>query len=95
MAVLDKEKFNEAIRAVVGDSPDDAGLEFLTNMNDTYENRCKSTQDVRDEMKQLDDSWRKRYADAFNKPIEKPKDTEEDRAESITISDLFTVKERR
>ena len=37
MPALDREQFNAAIRGVVGESPDDAGLEFITNMNDTFD----------------------------------------------------------
>lgn len=95
MPALDREQFNAAIRGVVGESPDDAGLEFITNMNDTFDSLSQSTEQIRDEMKQLDDDWRKRYADAFNRPLEKQKPTEAERAETITINDLFTVKERR
>lgn len=95
MPALDREQFNAAIRGIVGESPDDAGLEFITNMNDTFDSLSQSTEQIRDEMKQLDDDWRKRYADAFNRPLEKAKPTEAERAETITINDLFTVKERR
>ena len=94
MPALDREQFNAAIRGIVGDAPDDAGLEFITNMNDTFDSLSQTTEQVRGEMKQLDESWRKRYADAFNKPIEKPKPTDEERAESLTIEDLFIKKER-
>lgn len=95
MPALDREQFNAAIRGIVGESPDDAGLEFITNMNDTFDELSRTTEQVREEMKQQDDDWRKRYADAFNRPIEKKKPTEAERAESITINDLFTIKERR
>ena len=95
MPALDREQFNAAIRGVVGESPDDAGLEFITNMNDTFDELSRTTEQVREEMKQQDDEWRKRYADAFNRPLEKAKPTEAERAETITINDLFTVKERR
>ena len=95
MPALDREQFNAAIRGVVGESPDDAGLEFITKMNDTFDSLSQSTEQIRGEMKQLDDEWRKRYADAFNRPLEKAKPTEAERAETITINDLFTVKERR
>ena len=95
MPALDREQFNAAIRGIVGESPDDNGLAFITDMNDTYDELSRTTEQVREEMKQQDDEWRKRYADAFNRPVEKSQPTKAERAKSITISDLFTMTERR
>ena len=95
MPALDREQFNAAIRGIVGESPDDNGLQFISDMCDTFDELSRTTEQVREEMKQQDDDWRKRYADAFNRPLEKAKPTEAERAETITINDLFTVKERR
>ena len=95
MPALDREQFNAAIRGIVGESPDDNGLAFITDMNDTYDELSRTTEQVREEMKQQDDEWRKRYADAFNRPVEKSQPTKAERAKTITISDLFTMTERR
>ena len=95
MPALDREQFNAASRGIVGESPDDNGLAFITDMNDTYDELSRTTEQVREEMKQQDDEWRKRYADAFNRPVEKSQPTKAERAKSITISDLFTMTERR
>lgn len=95
MPALDREQFNAAIRGIVGESPDDNGLQFISDMNDTFDELSRTTEQVREEMKQQDDEWRKRYADAFNRPVEKAKPTQAERAENITINDLFTIKERR
>ena len=95
MPALDREHFNAAIRGIVGESPDDNGLQFITDMNDTFDELSRTTEQVREEMKQQDDEWRKRYADAFNRPVEKSKPTEAERAKTISINDLFTMTERR
>ena len=95
MPALDREQFNAAIRGIVGESPDDDGLKFISDMNDTFDELSRTTEQVREEMKQQDDEWRKRYADAFNRPIEKAAPTKAEHAKSVTISDLFTMKERR
>ena len=95
MPALDREQFNAAIRGIVGESPDDDGLKFISDMNDTFDELSRTTEQVREEMKQQDDEWRKRYADAFNRPLEKGPQSKADHAKSVTISDLFTMKERR
>lgn len=96
MSKLTKEEFMNALKKRIGDSTTDEDLNFLQNMNDTYDELEKASQDTTDWKKKYDEndaSWRKRYKETFfNKPDENYDDgkNDNDKAEKpLTYESLF------
>lgn len=99
MAVRTREEITNLINERITGT-DDATLELIGDLTDTladYDNRLV---DADTRYNDLDKSWRTRYRDRFlsggnpnPKPPETPNsepETPENRAETITIDDLFT-----
>lgn len=95
MPVLNRDDFLNTVRNFVGETPDDTGLEILQNMTETFDSLSGDTHvDWKEKYEQNDKDWRKKYADAFNQPLELDhEETADERAASIRIKDLFTRKE--
>ena len=96
MSKLTKEEFMNALRTIIGDSTADEDLNFLKDMNDTYDELEKASQDTTDwktKYEENDASWRQRYKDTFfNKPDENydGSKTDYDKAEKpLTYESLF------
>lgn len=104
MAVVKKEEYMEALKNKIGDSTEDADLKLLEDFSDTYDemfgrlNSGDST-DWKEKYEQNDKEWREKYrARFFDSAIEEPNqnnqhkenEEEDDRAEEITIDDLFS-----
>lgn len=74
MSKLTKEEFMNALKTRIGDSTTDEDLNFLKDMNDTYDELEKASQDTTDwksKYEENDANWRQRYKDTFfNKPDE-------------------------
>ena len=101
MSVLEREAFFERVQNRIGDDTSDEAIQFIEDMTDTYndlENRAVGDgTDWEQKYKELDESWKKKYAHRFfssagtarigNEPIEK--DEYNDNKEKITYSDLF------
>ena len=62
----------DVLRARIGDGTTDEDLNFLRDMNDTYDELEKAAQDTTDwkaKYEENDANWRQRYKDTFfNKP---------------------------
>lgn len=95
MSILSRDDFITTIRGFVGETPDDAGMDVLKNMTETFDSMAGDTHtDWKQKYEDNDKEWRKKYADAFNAPIETThEETADERAASIRIKDLFTRKE--
>ena len=101
MAVVKKEEFMEALKNKIGDSTEDADLKLLEDFSDTYDdmfgrlNSGDST-DWKEKYEQNDKEWREKYRARFFDSIvedttkQKQKEDEEERAEEITVDDLFS-----
>ena len=96
MSKLTKEEFMNALKTRIGDSTTDEDLNFLKDMNDTYDELEKAGQDTTDwktKYEENDASWRQRYKDTFfNKPDENYDDgkNDYDKAEKpLTYESLF------
>ena len=96
MSKLTKEEFMNALKTRIGDSTTDEDLNFLKDMNDTYDELEKAGQDTTDwktKYEENDASWRQRYKDTFfNKPDENHDNgkNDYDKAEKpLTYESLF------
>ena len=88
----------EELRNVIGDRTDDDALALIERVSELEsqgidELKNKITE-LEDQMKQLDEDWRKRYRDRFYEGEEKDEEQieeagDEDESESIKIDDLF------
>lgn len=66
--IVSKEELIQAISSMLGETPDDNGLALLENVTDTisdYETKVVDTGDWENKYNELDQSWRKRYAERF------------------------------
>lgn len=103
MAILDREKFMERIKAMVGDDTSDEAMSFIEDMTDTYNDVTKAKDDSTDwkqKYEENDKAWRTKYKERFfngssadDKDILEPPKDEPKPEENITFDDLFTEKE--
>lgn len=95
MSKLTKEEFMNALKTRIGDSTSDEDLNFLKDMNDTYDELEKASQDTTDwksKYEENDASWRQRYKDTFFNKAEDCEDCkiDYDKAEKpLTYDSLF------
>ena len=109
---LTKEELIEKFKNYVGkDVTSDAAIELLEDISDSVEVEKEETEegeggeDWETKYKELDESWRKKYAERFSEPGEKEEETEEteeeteeteeERAEDVTYEDLFEEKKKK
>ena len=107
MAVLERDKFFEAVHARIGEDTTDEAIQFIEDMTDTYNDlETKATGDGVDwqeRYKELDEKWKKKYSHRFfsggaaPRPVIREEDEtetidEEESREKITYKDLFTDK---
>lgn len=68
MSVLKKTDLMEKIKTIIGDKTDDDSLQFIEDVNDTFDSLEKKTgsdEDWEAKYKENDEKWRKRYRDKF------------------------------
>ena len=112
---LTKEELIEKFKNYAGeDVTSDAAIELLEDISDSVEVEKEETEegegreDWETKYKELDESWRKKYAERFSEPGDKEKEpeeekeeeeeteeTEEERAENVTYEDLFEEKKKK
>lgn len=110
---LTKEELIEKFKNYAGeDVTSDAAIELLEDISDSVEVEKEETEegeggeDWEAKYKELDESWRKKYAERFSEPGEKEpeeekeeeeetEETEEERAENVTYEDLFEEKKKK
>ena len=88
----------EELREVIGDRTDDAALSLIERVSEyeatNIEDLTNRISELEQQMKDLDESWRKRYRDRFYEGEEKEDEADEEEAaeepsENIRIDDLF------
>lgn len=101
MAVLTKDEYFDRLRAVVGDDVSDDAVKLVEDFTDTYtdlEARASSddTEALKEQLEKERASWAKLYKDRFfssptsvQAPQPTAREIEQERAETITVSDLF------
>lgn len=111
---LTKEELIEKFKNYAGeDVTSDAAIELLEDISDSVEvekegEEEEGGEDWETKYKELDESWRKKYAERFSEPGDKEKEpeeekeeeeeteeTEEERAENVTYEDLFEEKKKK
>ena len=112
---LTKEELIEKFKNYAGeDVTSDAAIELLEDISDSVGVETEETEageggeDWEAKYKELDESWRKKYAERFSEPGDKEKEpeeekeeeeeteeTEEERAENVTYEDLFEEKKKK
>lgn len=110
---LTKEELIEKFKNYAGeDVTSDAAIELLEDISDSVEvekeEEGEGGEDWETKYKELDESWRKKYAERFSEPGDKEKEpeeekeeeeeteeTEEERAENVTYEDLFEEKKKK
>lgn len=110
---LTKEELIEKFKNYAGeDVTSDAAIALLEDISDSVEVEKEETEegeggeDWEAKYKELDESWRKKYAERFSEPGEKEpeeekeeeeetEETEEERAENVTYEDLFEEKKKK
>lgn len=104
MAVLNKEDYMARLKERIGEDTSDEAMTFLEDMTDTFndmETRSngKSEEQWKEEIKNLDDEWRKKYKERFfseTTPNDVKKEQEEDikdDSSDVDFDDLFNEKE--
>jgi phosphoglycolate phosphatase-like HAD superfamily hydrolase len=89
MAVRTTDEILETIKTRVGDSTEDADLEFLEDVTDTLSdliNKSEGQEDWKTKYEENDKQWREKYRDRF---FEKKEELEEIKEEPKTFEDLF------
>ena len=93
--VLNNEDFMKSVKAIIGDRTDEESINFMENMNDTYNSLVADKEVTNTAWEQkynaLNDTWSKRYKDRFigGSEQEKEKDGSEEDNEPKTYDDLF------
>lgn len=97
MAVRTTEELLESIKSRVGDSTEDADLEFLEDVTDTLSDlkeKSSGQEDWKAKFEENDKQWREKYRDRFfEKKDEEIEEAEERDETPKTFEDLFKVKE--
>lgn len=108
MAVKSKDELIKSIKSLLGDTPSDDGIALLEDISDTLDNSSGSSSDedkkkieeLENKIKEVDESWRKKYVDRFETPVknepqdETPSDEETEPEEDNSpkhFEDLFTT----
>lgn len=102
MAILNRDDFFNRVNAMIGTDTSDDSMAFIEDMTDTYndmESRANGDGiDWKARYDELDKSWRDKYKRRFfstggysnyGGAREEEENSESDRAEKITINDLF------
>ena len=88
----------EELRNVIGDRTDDDALALIERVSElesqSIDDLKNKITELENQMKQLDEDWRKRYRDRFYEGEEKDEEQieeagSEEEAESVSIDDLF------
>ena len=102
MAVLTRDEFFNRINDYLGESSDDASIQLVEDLTDTYNDleRRGSEENWEQRYKDLDAAWRERYKKRFfsgdTAAIQgeyRMDDEETEDAEDITIDELFEESE--
>lgn len=85
MAVKSKEELLSTVKTLIGDNPSDDAIALLEDISDTLDNSTggssdedkKKIEELEKQVKEVDETWRKKYTDRFFSPSD-PKDNDDD-----------------
>lgn len=90
-----REELITSLQSILGETPDDTGIELLENVSDTlsdYETRINENGDWKNKYEENDKNWRQKYTDRFlnNEPAEEAEKREQEEYNIPTsFDDLF------
>ena len=103
MAIRTVDEILESVRTRVGDSTEDADIEFIEDVSDTLNDlssKASGQEDWKTKYKENDEAWRKKYKERFfsteeneESELEDNKDIEMKTEKPKTFADLFKEKE--
>ena len=103
MAVRTIDEILESVKTRVGDSTEDADIEFIENISDTLNDlssKASGQEDWKTKYEENDKAWREKYKERFFSTEENEKDELEDNKDiemkdekPKTFADLFKEKE--
>ena len=85
MAVKSKEELLSSLKTVIGDNPSDDAIALLEDISDTLDNSTggssdedkKKIEELEKQVKDIDETWRKKYTDRFFSPSDKTSDEDD------------------
>ena len=92
MAVRTTEEIMESIKTRVGDSTEDADLEFLEDVADTLsdlKSKTEGQEDWKAKYEENDKQWREKYRDRFFEEKEEQEEKKEEPKAPRTFEELF------
>jgi hypothetical protein len=92
MAVCTTDEILESIKTRVGDSTEDADLEFLEDVADTLsdlKSKSEGQEDWKAKYEENDKQWREKYRDRFFEKKEEQEEEKEEPETPKTFEDLF------
>ena len=92
MAVRTTDEILESIKTRVGDSTEDADLEFLEDVTDTLsdlKSKSEGQEDWKAKYEENDKQWREKYRDRFFEKKEVQEEKKEEPETPKTFEDLF------
>lgn len=103
MAIRTIDEILESVRTRVGDSTEDADIEFIEDVSDTLNDlssKASGQEDWKAKYEENDKTWREKYKERFFSSVENEKDELEDNKDiemkddkPKTFADLFKEKE--
>lgn len=108
MAVKSKEELLSTVKTLIGDNPSDDAIALLEDISDTLDNSTggssdedkKKIEELEKQVKEVDETWRKKYTDRFFSPSDPkeddpseddPKEGEGENHSPKTFEELFTT----
>ena len=92
MAVRKIEEIMESIKTRIGDSTEDADIEFLEDVTDTLSDlitKSEGQEDWKTKYEENDKQWREKYRDRFFEKKEEQEEKKEEPEAPKTFEDLF------
>ena len=92
MAIKTSEEIIASINSILGDNNSDEALELLTDIRDTLGSQTDAQRitELEQQLKEQDDTWRKKYRDAFLNGADESFDEEENKTPR-KFEDLFKI----
>ena len=93
MAIRTRDELMNSIKDYLGEDTSDEALTLVQDISDTLgDSNAQTVADLRQQLKDQDANWRKRYRDTFFSGTPDKDDEDDDPPKPRTFADLFTSK---
>lgn len=93
MAIRTRDELMNSIKDFLGDDTSDEALTLVQDISDTLgDNNAQTVADLRQQLKDQDANWRKKYRDTFFSGTPDKDDEDDEPPKPHTFADLFTSK---